>query len=115
MFGFLLFVKSFHWLASDRIEWVRHLPFSHLNPLSTTGLCQMDQRPYPGPPILFHIRMTSLFTILWFIDLFMFAFAVDSTTKNGVGGMMMFANEVGMHIPAMNFLSINPTVRYPHG
>lgn len=22
MFGFLLFVKSFHWLASDRIEWV---------------------------------------------------------------------------------------------
>ena len=23
MFGFLLFVKSFHWLASDRIEWVR--------------------------------------------------------------------------------------------
>jgi len=21
MFGFLLFVKSFHWLASDRIEW----------------------------------------------------------------------------------------------
>ena len=23
MFGFLLFVKSFHWLAGDRIEWVR--------------------------------------------------------------------------------------------
>jgi len=22
MFGFLLFVKSFHWLVSDRIEWV---------------------------------------------------------------------------------------------
>lgn len=75
----------------------------------------MDQRPYPGPPILFHIRMTTLFTILWFIDLIMFAFAVDSTTKNGVGGMMMFANEVGNHNPATNFLSINPTVRYPHG
>jgi len=75
----------------------------------------MDQRPYPGPPILFHIRMTSLFTILWFIDLFLFAFAVDSTTKNGVGGMMMFANEVGMHDPATNFLPINSTVRYPHG
>lgn len=75
----------------------------------------MDQRPYPGPPMLFHIRMTSLFTILWFIDLFMFAYAVDSTTKNGVGGMMMFANEVGMHNPAMVFSSINPTVCYPHG
>lgn len=22
MFGFLLFVKSFHWLSSDRVEWV---------------------------------------------------------------------------------------------
>ncbi|KAI9572100.1 hypothetical protein HD554DRAFT_2296814 [Boletus coccyginus] len=87
MFGFLLFVKSFHWLASDRIEW-------------------MDQRPYPGPPILFHIRMTSLFTILWFIDLFLFAFAVDSTTKNGVGGMMMFANEYAILMAsAMNVIA----------
>ena len=28
MFGFLLFIKSFHWLASDRIEWVCHLSSS---------------------------------------------------------------------------------------
>lgn len=28
MFGFLLFIKSFHWLASDRIEWVCLLPFT---------------------------------------------------------------------------------------
>ena len=75
----------------------------------------MDQRPYPGPPLLFHLRMTTLFTILWFIDLFMFAFAVDSTSKNGIGGMMIFANEVGMLNPATNFLPISPTVRYPHG
>lgn len=27
MFGFLLFIKSFHWLASDRIEWVRNTPY----------------------------------------------------------------------------------------
>lgn len=32
MFGFLLFVKSFHWLVGDRIEWVRHvLLFSELH------------------------------------------------------------------------------------
>ncbi|KAH0827576.1 hypothetical protein J3R83DRAFT_4299 [Lanmaoa asiatica] len=93
MFGFLLFVKSFHWLASDRIEW-------------TTTSWQMDQRPYPGPPILFHIRMTTLLTVLWSIDLFMFAFAVDSTTKNGVGGMMMFANEYAILMAsAMNVIA----------
>jgi E3 ubiquitin-protein ligase synoviolin len=54
----------------------------------------MDQRPYPGPPTLFHVRMTSLFVVLWCTDLLMFAFAVESTLKNGIGGMMMFANEV---------------------
>jgi E3 ubiquitin-protein ligase synoviolin len=31
MFGFLLFIKSFHWLASDRIEWVR---FTSISPLA---------------------------------------------------------------------------------
>ncbi|KDR75391.1 hypothetical protein GALMADRAFT_227041 [Galerina marginata CBS 339.88] len=77
MFGFLLFVKSFHWLASDRIEW-------------------MDQRPYPGPPLLFHFRMTVLFTILWFTDCLMFLFAVDHTLTAGVGGMVLFASEYGI-------------------
>ncbi|KII92232.1 hypothetical protein PLICRDRAFT_172347 [Plicaturopsis crispa FD-325 SS-3] len=74
MFGFLLFVKSFHWLASDRIEW-------------------MDQRPYPGPPLLFHIRMNALFFLLWTTDFAMFLFAVDSIATNGVGGMVLFASE----------------------
>ncbi|KAJ7287351.1 hypothetical protein C8J57DRAFT_1430947 [Mycena rebaudengoi] len=69
MFGFLLFVKSFHWIAADRIEW-------------------MDQRPYPGPSLLFHVRMTALFIILWATDLLLFMIAVDSTVSNGVGGMI---------------------------
>jgi E3 ubiquitin-protein ligase synoviolin len=29
MFGFLLFVKSFHWLLADRIEWVRSFIANH--------------------------------------------------------------------------------------
>nr|TFK44571.1 hypothetical protein BDQ12DRAFT_641326 [Crucibulum laeve] len=77
MFGFLLFVKSFHWLAGDRIEW-------------------MDQRPYPGPSLIFHVRMTVLFVILWTTDFLMFLFAVESTITNGVGGMVLFASEYGI-------------------
>ncbi|KAG6813681.1 hypothetical protein H0H92_008529 [Tricholoma furcatifolium] len=77
MFGFLLFVKSFHWLAGDRIEW-------------------MDQRPYPGPSPLFHVRMNMLFVILWLTDLFMFLVAVENTLANGVGGMVLFASEYGI-------------------
>ncbi|KIK68826.1 hypothetical protein GYMLUDRAFT_34817, partial [Collybiopsis luxurians FD-317 M1] len=77
MFGFLLFVKSFHWLANDRVEW-------------------MDQRPYPGPPLLFHVRMSALFTILWCTDLLMFLIAVENTLAHGVGGMVLFASEYGI-------------------
>ncbi|KAJ6593700.1 hypothetical protein B0H19DRAFT_877487, partial [Mycena capillaripes] len=77
MFGFLLFVKSFHWIAADRIEW-------------------MDQRPYPGPPLIFHFRMTALFLLLWTTDLLLFMIAVDSTFTNGIGGMVLFASEYGI-------------------
>ncbi|KAF5351828.1 hypothetical protein D9756_007401 [Leucocoprinus leucothites] len=77
MFGFLLFVKSFHWLAADRIEW-------------------MDQQPYPGPSALFHLRMTSLFMILWLTDFIMFVVAIDHTITYGVGGMVLFASEYGI-------------------
>jgi E3 ubiquitin-protein ligase synoviolin len=87
MFGFLLFVKSFHWLASDRIEW-------------------MDQRPYPGPPLLFHVRMVVLFTLLWATDLLMFLFAVEHTLTAGVGGMVLFASEYGILMASlMNTMS----------
>ena len=41
--------------------------------------------------------MASLLIVLWFINIFMFAFAVDSTAKNGVSGVMMFASEVSVH------------------
>ncbi|KDQ57713.1 hypothetical protein JAAARDRAFT_156640 [Jaapia argillacea MUCL 33604] len=74
MFGFLLFVKCFHWLMADRIE-------------------TMDQVPYPGPPLLFHIRMNCLFAILSLTDFVMFVFAVESTLAHGVGGTLLFASE----------------------
>ncbi|KAL1735624.1 hypothetical protein EV714DRAFT_183934, partial [Schizophyllum commune] len=77
MFCFLVFVKAFHWLASDRIEW-------------------MDQRPYPGPPLLFHIRMSLLFMILWLTDTIMLLIAVESNLANGVSCMVLFACEYGV-------------------
>lgn len=55
---------------------------------------QMDQRPYPGPPLLFHIRMSVLFVLLWAIDCVMFLIAAEHTLTNGVGGMVLFASEV---------------------
>lgn len=54
----------------------------------------MDQRPYPGPSPLFHIRMSALFVILWATDFLLFLIAVENTIANGVGGMVLFASEV---------------------
>lgn len=54
----------------------------------------MDQVPFPGPPVLFHVRFNLLFLILWILDFAMLAFAVDSTLTNGVGGTILFASEV---------------------
>jgi hypothetical protein len=61
---------------------------------SSDGFLQMDQRPYPGPPPLFHFRMSALFVLLWGIDCLMFLIAAEHTLTNGVGGMVLFASEV---------------------
>ncbi|KAI0266690.1 hypothetical protein BC834DRAFT_823381 [Gloeopeniophorella convolvens] len=74
MFGFLLFVKSFHWLLADRIEW-------------------MNQMPYPGPTTLFHLRISGLFFLLWLTNIVMLAFAAESILTNGVGVIILFASE----------------------
>jgi E3 ubiquitin-protein ligase synoviolin len=92
MFGFLLFVKCFHWLLADRVEWVCSarscwLTLSH-------SPSQMDQRPYPGPTPLFHIRALSLFALLGMTDAIMLAFTVESTLRYGVGATVLFSNEV---------------------
>ncbi|KAI0633905.1 hypothetical protein C8Q77DRAFT_1057555 [Trametes polyzona] len=89
MFGFLLFVKCFHWLMADRVE-------------------SMDQTPYPGPPTLFHVRINALFGVLWAIDITMFAFAVESTLTNGVGGMVLFASEYAILLAS----ALNAMMRY---
>ncbi|RPD54199.1 hypothetical protein L227DRAFT_556717 [Lentinus tigrinus ALCF2SS1-6] len=89
MFGFLLFVKCFHWLMADRVE-------------------SMDQTTYPGPPTLFHVRMNCLFFVLWAVDSVMFAFAVESTLTNGVGGMVLFASEYAILLAS----ALNAILRY---
>jgi len=113
MFGFLLFVKSFHWLAGDRIEWVSMMSIHTLANL--TFLCQMDQRPYPGPSVVFHIRMTILFGMLWTTDCLMFLFAAEHTISVGVGGMVLFASEVRSQVFHLdhNFISVSMPSLWP--
>ncbi|CAL1708229.1 unnamed protein product [Somion occarium] len=89
MFGFLLFVKCFHWLMADRVE-------------------SMEQVPFPGPTLSFHLRINGLFAVLLITDAAMFGYAVDSTLMNGVGGMVLFATEYAILIAS----TLNAMSRY---
>ncbi|KAG9018696.1 E3 ubiquitin-protein ligase hrd1 [Tulasnella sp. 427] len=77
-FGILLFVKSFHWIVADRIDW-------------------MDQVPYPGPPKLFHLRTIALLYILWAVDIALLVYALDIIATYGIipgiGPTLLFASE----------------------
>ncbi|CAG8463601.1 1675_t:CDS:10 [Acaulospora morrowiae] len=71
-FTTLLFLKIFHWLCQDRVEF-------------------MEQSP--AVPISFHVRMVSLMEILCVVDAILVHNAVDSIMKVGPNMMIMFAFE----------------------
>lgn len=74
LFGTLLFLKVFHWLSADRVEF-------------------MEQSPSVSR--LFHVRMVSVLWTLFGLDFFLVAFAVEVLIldKNRMGIMIMFASE----------------------
>ena len=60
MFGFLLFVKSFHWLLSDRIEWVQtfscHSTMYSLSADEPNALSRSDHLvPHTNQWIILHV------------------------------------------------------------
>lgn len=54
----------------------------------------MDQVPYPGPDVLFHVRMVVLFLVLVTVDVLALGVAMNTIFAEGVGGTVLFANEV---------------------
>ncbi|GAA5882481.1 hypothetical protein JCM16303_001758 [Sporobolomyces ruberrimus] len=72
LFVSLLFLKVFHWLASDRIEAMEQTQ-------SVTRLA--------------HARMIGLLSLLWVADVVMLLFAADCILVEGPTVMIMFASE----------------------
>lgn len=74
LFVTLLFLKVFHWLSADRVEY-------------------MEQTPSVSR--LFHFRMITVLTTLFVLDLFLVIFALEVVLldKNRMGIMIMFASE----------------------
>ncbi|KAI8049935.1 hypothetical protein BDF22DRAFT_622690 [Syncephalis plumigaleata] len=71
-FAALLFVKIFHWLLQDRVEF-------------------MDQAAQL--PSSFHARTLTLLTVLWAIDMEFIAYAARVTLRDGVNTWLLFGFE----------------------
>lgn len=54
---------------------------------------QMDQIPPPGPPSTFHLRLSTILTLLTTFDVLLVTYSLDSILSYGVSGKVLFASE----------------------
>ncbi|XP_063707494.1 E3 ubiquitin-protein ligase HRD1 [Culicoides brevitarsis] len=87
LFTVLLFLKSFHWLAEERVDY-------------------MERSPVIG--WLFHIRVSSLLSILGLLDYYLIAYAYQSTVTKGATVQLVFGFEYAVLITMV----INAAIKY---
>ena len=85
LFTLLLFLKSFHWLAEDRVDFMERSP---------------------NISIVFHIRVVSLLFLLTFLDLLCVDLAYRSILTKGASVQLVFGFEVRFIIQKKSFLLI---------
>jgi E3 ubiquitin-protein ligase synoviolin len=85
LFGALLFVKSFHWLCSSRMDYLEQI------------------MPVPTST---HIRLTSLMTVLGLCDISVAYYCIKYTITNGKSVLILFGFEFGvLVISVMNLFA----------
>ncbi|XP_037036504.1 E3 ubiquitin-protein ligase HRD1 [Bradysia coprophila] len=87
LFTVLLFLKSFHWLAEDRVDY-------------------MERSPIIG--WLFHFRVSALLTVLGLLDYMMISHAYYSTVAKGATVQLVFGFEYAILITMV----INTMIKY---
>ncbi|GAV04788.1 hypothetical protein RvY_15013 [Ramazzottius varieornatus] len=85
LFTILLFLKCFHWLAEDRIDYMERTPVITK---------------------LFHFRAVSLLTTLSFLDIFFVAYAYNSLVTRGASYQLVFGFEYAVLCTAVGFTAI---------
>lgn len=87
LFTLLLFLKSFHWLAEDRVDYMERSPVISL---------------------LFHVRVLSLLLLLGFLDIYFIQHAYLSTVTKGASVQLVFGFEYAILITVV----INIAIKY---
>lgn len=87
LFTVLLFLKSFHWLAEDRVDYMERSPIINW---------------------LFHFRVSALLTVLGLLDYMMISHAYYSTVAKGATVQLVFGFEYAILITMV----INTMIKY---
>ncbi|KPJ18191.1 E3 ubiquitin-protein ligase synoviolin B [Papilio machaon] len=87
LFTVLLFLKAFHWLAEDRVDY-------------------MERSPVIG--LLFHLRILTLLTLLTHADFFFIHHAYQFTTSKGPSVQLVF----GFEYSILLIMIINIVIKY---
>jgi len=87
LFSLLLFLKSFHWLAEDRVDYMERSPSISL---------------------LFHIRVVSLAVLLASVDAAFISYAFQSTITKGASVQLVFGFEYAILLTIV----VNTVVKY---
>lgn len=87
LFTVLLFLKSFHWLADDRVDYMERSPVISW---------------------LFHVRVLSLLAVLGFLDFHFIGHAYQSTITKGASVQLVFGFEYAILITMV----INIAIKY---
>ncbi|KYM95453.1 PREDICTED: E3 ubiquitin-protein ligase synoviolin B [Cyphomyrmex costatus] len=87
LFTLLLFLKSFHWLAEDRVDYMER------SPIITW---------------LFHLRVATLLNLLFVINIMMINYAYDTTATKGPSVQLVFGFEYAILLTVL----FNITVKY---
>lgn len=83
LYGVLVFLKSFHWITADRVDY-------------------MDQIPPPGPPVTYHLRALSIMALMAGLDLLLMTSTIESVLIEGVSPMVLFASEFAILLSSIS-------------
>lgn len=105
LFTVLLFLKSFHWLADDRVDYVSH-SYGFQRLIISIKQFQMERSPVIS--WLFHVRVLNLLAVLGILDFHFIGHAYQSTITKGASVQLVFGFEYAILITMV----VNIAIKY---
>lgn len=104
LFTLLLFIKCFHWLVEDRVDYVSYTfcyeflyySFLSMNFIYYQTVYNMQMERSPLISLVFHVRVVALLMLLALLDFLFVRHAYLSTVSKGASTQLVFGFEVSV-------------------